>query len=213
MNLKSNISIFIFVCLLFFIYLYIYEYFLASDAIVHNFYAELLSDEDANGVIEYRKKWKLLSYSIIPILVLIRTNLVALCISVGLFFYDTENKIKYKQIFRITLFSELVLVLVGYFKFIYFHFIETDFTLQDLQQFHPLSYINFLDISKIEPWLRYPLQTINLFEIGYFLVLVYGLQKLLKNKYSKSFEMIAVSYGSGLVIWIGLMMFLTLNMS
>jgi hypothetical protein len=36
---------------------------------------------------------------------------------------------------------------------------------------------------------------------------------LLKNKYIKSFEIIAISYGLGLTIWLGLVMFLTLNVS
>ena len=130
-----------------------------------------------------------------------------------MFFYDTENKIKFKQLFRVALLGEFVLVLVGYFKFGYFYFMRTEYTLQDIQQFHPLSYTNFLDLNTLEPWLVYPLQTINLFEIGYFFVLVYGLHKLLKNKYAKSFEVVAVSYGTGLFIWIGLVMFLTLNLS
>lgn len=85
--------------------------------------------------------------------------------------------------------------------------------MQDIQQFYPLSYINFLDIENIEPWLIYPLQTINLFEIAYFFVLVYGVHKLLKNNYWKSFEITAASYGTGLVIWLGLVMFLTLNLT
>jgi hypothetical protein len=136
-----------------------------------------------------------------------------LCLSIGVFFYDTENKIKFKQFFRIALLGEFVLLLVGYFKFTYFYFIKTDFTLADIQQYYPLSYTNFLDVATLEPWLVYPLQTINLFEIGYFFVLVYGVHKLLKNKYAKSFEMVAVSYGTGLIIWLGFVMFLTLNLT
>jgi hypothetical protein len=120
---------------------------------------------------------------------------------------------KFKDFFRIALIGEFVLVLVGFFKFGYFYFIKTDFTLQDLQKYYPLSYINFLELEKLEPWLLYPLQTINLFEIAYFFMLVYGLHKLLKNKYWKSFEITAVSYGTGLVIWLGLVMFLTLNVT
>jgi len=106
-----------------------------------------------------------------------------------------------------------VLVLVGLFKFGYFYFIKTGYTFQDLQQYYPLSYINFLDLSKLQPWLIYPLQTINLFEVAYFFVLVYGLWKLLKNNYWKSFEIVAVSYGTGLFIWIGFVMFLILNLT
>jgi len=45
------------------------------------------------------------------------------------------------------------------------------------------------------------------------LVLVFGLRKLLQNTFTKSLEMVAVSYGTGLLIFMGLVMFLTLNMT
>ncbi len=166
-----------------------------------------------NEIIDSQQKWEWLGFAIVPLLVLIRSSLVALCLSVGVFFYEMERKIPFKNFFRIALVGEFVLVLVGYFKLGYFYFIKTDYTLQDLQQYYPLSYINFLDLAKIQPWLVYPLQTINLFEIAYFFVLVYALWKLLKNNYSKSFEIVSVSYGGGLLIWLGLVMFLTLNMT
>jgi len=143
----------------------------------------------------------------------LRSILVALCLSVGVFFYDIERKIAFKKYLRIALTGELVLVLVGLFKFGYFYFIKTDFTLQDLQQYYPLSYINFLDRTNLQPWLIYPLQTLNLFELAYILVLVLGLRKLLQNTFTKSLEMVAVSYGTGLLIFMGLVMFLTLNMT
>lgn len=189
------------------------KYGLEVDKMVLNFYSEQLAQEQIEKLLESQQKWAWLGYAIIPLLVLFRSNLVALCLNIGMFFYNMENSIKFKQFFRIALLGEFVLVLVGFFKLGYFYFIKTDYTLQDLQQYYPLSYINFLDLEKIQPWLIYPLQTINLFEIAYFFVLVYGLWKLLKNNYSKSLEIVSVSYGSGLVIWLGLVMFLTLNMS
>ncbi|MDD3721151.1 MAG: hypothetical protein PHW92_01505 [Lutibacter sp.] len=189
------------------------KYGLDYDKLVLNFYSEQLAQEQIEKLLESQEKWAWVGYAIIPLLILIRSSLVALCLSVGVFFYEMECKIPFKDFFRIALVGEFVLVLVGYFKLGYFYFIKTDYTLQDLQQYYPLSYINFLDLEKIQPWLVYPLQTINLFEISYFFVLVYGLWKLLKNKFSKSFEIVAVSYGGGLLIWLGLVMFLTLNMT
>ena len=183
------------------------------DDLVYNFHSEQITQEQLDKFIENKKRWEWVGYVILPILILIRTSLVTLCLNIGLFFYDTENKIKFKQLFRIALLGEFVLVLVGFVKLLYFLFIKTDYTLQDIQQFYPLSYINFLDIENLEPWLIYPLQTINLFEIAYFFVLVYGVHKLLKNNYWKSFEITAASYGTGLVIWLGLVMFLTLNLT
>ncbi len=189
------------------------KYLLNSDKLFYNFYSQQLAQEQVEKIIESQQKWGWVGYFVIPLMVLIRTSLVAICLSIGMFFYNMEHPFKFKQFFRIAIIGEFVLVLVGYFKLGYFYFIKTDYTLQDLQQYYPLSYINFLDLEKIQPWLAYPLQTINLFEIAYFFVLVYGLWKLLKNNYTKSLEIVAISYGSGLLIWLGLVMFLTLNMS
>ncbi len=191
------------------------KYFLTTEELLYNFYSEQLAQEQVEKFIQSQEKWAWLGYAVIPLLVLIRSSLVAMCLSVGHFLYNiNETKsIKFKHFLRIALAGEFVLLLVGLFKFVYFYFIKTEFTLQDMQQYYPLSYINFLDIEKLQPWLIYPLQTVNLFEIAYFFVLVIGLQKLIKSSFYKSFEMVAFSYGTGLLIWLGLVMFLILNMS
>ncbi len=211
--MKKNLFYFISVLFALFIIIYLTKYFLNTDELLYNFYSEKLAQEQVEKLLETQQKWAWIGYAVIPLIILIRGSLVALCLSIGVFFYDMEHKIPFKRFFRIALIGEFVLVLVGYFKFGYFYFIKTEFTLQDLQQYYPLSYINFLDLEKIEPWLIYPLQTVNLFEIVYFFVLVYGMYKLLQNKFGKSIEITAISYGTGLVIWLGLVMFLTLNMT
>ena len=189
------------------------KYLFNLDELIYSSLSEKLSKEQIENYLELQDKWKWIGYLILPVIILLRCALVSICLSLGYFFYDITNKIKFKQFFRIAVIGEFVLLTAGCFKLVYFYFIKTDFSLEQLQQFYPLSYLNFLNITKLEPWLIYPLQTINLFEIGYFFVLVYGLHKLLKNKYMKSFEIVAVSYGTGLIIWLGLIMFLTLNMS
>ncbi|PHS51256.1 MAG: hypothetical protein COB01_10705 [Lutibacter sp.] len=210
--MKNKYHYFILIILSFFVLL-ISKKSLNLNDLLYNQLSEQLVQEQVEKLLESQQKWAWVGYAIIPLLILIRSSLVALCLSIGTFFYEIEHKIPFKQFFRIALIGEFVLVFVGYFKLGYFYFIKTDYTLQDLQQYYPLSYINILDLDNIQPWLVYPLQTINLFEVAYFFVLGFSLWKLLKNKFSKSIEIVAVSYGSGLVIWLGLVMFLTLNMS
>lgn len=212
-NLKNNYILFTVLILISLIIAYIFNSLININTLIYNSYSEQLAQEQVDKLFEVHKKWKWISYAIIPILILIRSSLVTLSLSIGMFFYDTENKIKLKQIFRITLFGEFVLLLVSVFKIFYFTFIKKEYNLEDLQQFYPLSYINILDIKNIDPWLIYPLQTINFFEVGYFFVLVFGLHKLLKSKFSKSFEIVTISYGTGLIIWLGLVTFLTLNIT
>lgn len=211
--MKKNFTLFLTLISIVLISVVLSNYTLDIEQLTYNFYSEQLAQEQLEKLIENQEKWSWLGYIFIPLVVLIRISLVALCLSVGLFFYDTENPIKFKQLFRVALLGEFVLVLAGYCKFIYFYIIKTDFILEDIQQFYPLSYTNFIDTTQIESWIIYPLQTLNLFEVGYFFVLVYGVHKLLKNNYWKSFEITAISYGTGLLIWIGLVMFLTLNIS
>ena len=211
--LKNNCSLFLILILITIFLIVLNKIFLQTDELIISHYSEELAYEQAERLIETQKKWQWLGYFIIPLLILVRSYLVTISLSTGMFFYEMENKIKYKQIFKVALYGEFILISVGYVKLFYFKFLVDDFTFVDIQQFYPLSFINFFNIEKIEPWLVYPLQTINLFEIGYFLILVYGLNKLLKNNYWRSFEITAVSYGTGLLIWIGLVMFLTLNLS
>jgi len=209
----NNYIIFIIIVVLNIFSVFITKDILTSDELIYNYYSDLLTHENIQNFMEFNKKWWWVSYVVIPLVVFIRSGLVALCLSVGLFFYDTEKDFKFKNFIRIALQAEFVLVLVGFSKLFYFSFLKKEYTLKELQQFFPLSYTNFLNLEVIEPWLIYPLQTINLFEITYFFVLVYGLHKLLQNKYWKSFEIVAMSYGTGLIIWLGLVMFLTLNVS
>lgn len=189
------------------------EFVITKEVYFNSYFEQLGTDvlEDFFGVLEIRQ-W--ISLAIIPFYVLIKSYLVYFCLSIGLFFYDDNDPQNiYKKLFKLVLIAEFIPLLSKCYKFLYFFVLKEEYLIQDFQFYTPLSYTNFLDLKRIDPWLIYPLQTINLFEIAYFFILTYGLHKLSQNKYSKDFEIVAVSYGAGLIIWLGLIMFLTLNIS
>ena len=211
--IKSNSGLFFYLIIGLVAIAYVFKSALETEELLYSFYAENYVQEQIEEILEQQKKWWWLGYAVIPLFVIIRTSLVALCLSIVSFFYNTENELKFKQFLRIALLGEFVWILVSIVKFVYFYLFQTDFTLVGFQQYYPLSFTNYLDLETLEPWLIYPLQTINLFEVLYFFVLVAGMHKLLKENYWRSFEKVAVGYGTGLLIWLGLVMFLTLNMS
>jgi len=139
----NNCTLFLTVVILTLLITLLVKYGLGLDKLVYNFYAEQLAKNQLEKMQAVQQKWAWVGYAIVPVMVLLRSSLVALCLSIGVFFYDIERKIAFKKYMRIALMGEFVLVLVGLFKFGYFYFIKTDFTLQDLQQYYPLSYINF----------------------------------------------------------------------
>ncbi|WP_139959605.1 hypothetical protein [Flavicella sediminum] len=187
--------------------------FLNTEELLYNFYAENYVQEQLEEIIEQHQKWWWAAYAITPLIVIIRSSLVALCLSITTFFYEMEHPFKFKQFLRIALVGEFVWVLVAIVKFAYFYWFQTDFDLVAFQQYYPLSFINYLDVESLDSWFVYPFQTINLFEVLYFFILVAGMHKLLKSNYRKSFEMVAVGYGTGLLVWLGLTMFLLLNIN
>lgn len=213
MILKNNYFLFFTSGLLLSLVASLTSSFLSTEEVLYNFYLENYAQEQVEEIIEQQQKWSWLGYAIIPLFVLIRSSLVALCLSIITFFYEMEHPFKFKQFLRIALVGEFVWVFVSIVKFAYFYWFQTEFTLEEFQQYFPFSFTNYLDLETLDPWFVYPLQTVNLFEVLYFFVLVYGMHKLLKNKYWVSFERVAIGYGTGLLVWLGLTMFLILNMS
>lgn len=211
----SNKFLFIIITTVIIIITFLSTKMLNTDELLYNSLTEQLSQEQTQNILESQEKWAWAGYVIIPLLILLRSSLVATCISIGHYLYhiDEDISIRFKHFFKIALQAEVVLLLVGISKLVWFAFIDTSYTLQDLQQFYPLSATIFLDMQSIDAWLLYPLQTLNLFEIAYWFALAYGLFKLIKGKFWKSFEITMASYGTGLIIWVVCIMFFTLSVS
>ncbi len=170
----------------------------------------------ANG-----KKWEWLSYAIIPVFYAVKLCLVACCLSIGTFFIN--NRFEFKKMWGVALVAEFVFIVPTILKILWFAFIQTDYTLKDLQLFYPLSLLNLFDVGSVEPWLLYPLQVFNVFEVVYWLLLAWGVAAPLPPEgefvtsqeitFGAGLQLVLVSYGSGLLVWVALVMFLTLSYS
>ena len=101
-------------------------------------------------------------------------------------------------------------LLVGIAKIIWFYFFQTNYTLKDIQYFYPLSALNIVDYKGLEPWFIYPFQTLNLFELAYWLILAFYIGKATETNMDNGLKIVASSYGSALLLWVITVMFLYL---
>lgn len=171
-----------------------------------------LTAEQLNRVFENMRKWQLWGYLLIPILLFLKTQIVALVLSMGTFFFNVD--ISYKKLWNIVLKAEFIFLFVSLIKLGWFYFFKTDFTLEELQIFYPLSMLSMIGSDIIDPWYVYPLQVINAFEIIYWIVLDLLLDKAMNTKKGNlGIKIVASSYGPALLIWVVAVMFFTLNMS
>lgn len=168
-----------------------------------------------NQLIEYldfKKKWQWLSFAIIPILLLIKTTVVASILYIGTFFYS-KAKVTFKNLWQIAVKAEFIFLGVGILKIIWFYFFQTNYTLEDIQYFYPLSALNIFDYKELEPWLIYPLQTLNVFELAYIIILSYQIGTLTLTNPDTGLKIVASSYIPALLLWVTIIMFFTLNFS
>ncbi|GAA0739168.1 hypothetical protein [Gaetbulibacter jejuensis] len=187
------------------------ELILNTEILFLNSLTESLTYDQLQEVIEFKDKWKYTGYIVVPILLLIKTSIIAAILDAGCFFFGKE--IKYKKLFNIVVKAEFVFLLVIVFKTAWFYFFQTNYTLEDLQYFYPLSAINIIGYEGLQPWFIYPFQVLNLFEFAYWFILAYLLGKELKETTDKGLSIVASSYGVSLLIWVVGVMFFTLNMS
>lgn len=195
---------------------------LISDTLYFNTLADQLTYEQIEEFIARGKQWEWLGYVFIPLVYLIKFSLVGLVLSLGVWL--VTNQFRFKILFAAVIEAETVFLIPVIAKIGWFLFFQTHYTLQDLQLFYPLSLLNFFEPDTLEAWWLYPLQVLNVFEVVYWGVLAYQVAPLLRRqdfeesdgfwgRMNRGLGIVSASYGTGLVIWIAVVMFLTLSYS
>lgn len=200
---------FVFLCLLSGVLTYAGKSLLITEELYFAFFGDQLSYERITEIIFLNRKWEWLSYAIIPFYYLTKIFLVAVCIYTGTMIVGID--ISFKKIFQVALLAEGIFLIPPILKLCWFLFIQTDYTLFDIQSFYPFSALNFFDVGSLDPWFIYPLQSVNIFEAIYLLVLAYGLFLSTKGSYINTLGLTTFTYGAGLFIWLVSIMFLTIS--
>lgn len=73
----------------------------------------------------------------------------------------------------------------------WFYFFNKDYTLEDSRNYMPLSLESLFGYQNFEKWFLYPLQTINLFEVAFWIILTLLLAKAIPTTKSKSLTLVA----------------------
>jgi hypothetical protein len=154
-----------------------------------------------------------ISYAFVPLILFIKFSLVSLLLYTGIILCNIQYKVSLGSVFKIVIASEIVFIIAGLFKFLWFYLFAGNYDMNDLGFFYPLSLINFFNPSEVSKIWLYPLQTINLFHLCYIISISYGLSKVSELDKSDSDKVVLLSYLPGLVIWVALIMFITIDTS
>lgn len=158
---------------------------------------EFLQDRPEGMVLRTLSAIKFLS---IPFVYLWKFLVIAFVIWVGCFMFG--YRVTYSQCWGVVIAAEYIFLIPEILKILWFMFVETDPTLNDISGFYPLSLINFVDIETLDKRWAYPLRALNVFEIIYWFLLVSGIHHHARKEKRYVWIIVACSYILIFVLWL-----------
>lgn len=191
---------------------YAIEKVLQIDVLIQNELSYKFSINELKEILNFQRKWNWILYFFIPIFIFIKILSNSLVVYTGILFLN-NIKTDFKEVLNILLKVEFVFLSIPIIKLIWFYFFQTNYTLEDIQYFYPLSALNIIGYKGLESWLIYPLQTLNVFELTYIIILSYQIGTVTKTNADTGFKIVGLSYIPALLLWVTIVMFFTLNFS
>ena len=184
---------------------------LIDEIIFFNTYSEQLTYELSMEIFSAMRSYSWISYAILPILLLLKFSTLSVLIYIGAFFSDLHKDITLGKIFKVVVVSEIVFVVASVIKMLWFILFAGNYTLDDMNFFYPLSLINLFSRSEVASYWVYPLQTINIFQVFYVLLLAFGLSRISSVKKISVDRIVLSTYVPAIAVWIAMVLFLTID--
>jgi hypothetical protein len=161
-----------------------------TDKCYYNSFIEQTSAEKIEVLIN--NKDNIFSFLFGPTFLLIKMLLISLPIYIGLILVNI--KLTFQDLFKIVAIAEFIFFIPMIIKIIWFYFFDKEYILNDLINFYPLSALSLFDYRNVEPFLIYPLQILNFFELFYSLFLAYGISKVIKIDLQRGMKIVLSTY-------------------
>ena len=184
---------FLFLCLITFMVLLIKKSFIENETAAF----EVLQSRGQMGIFQAINA---LQYLSIPLIYAWKFVLIGFLLWMGSFAFG--YKITFSKCFQIAMIAETIFILPEMMKIFHFMAVETDPNLFDIRAYYPLSLMSFADYEALDPKWHYPLKALNVFEIVYWVLLIYGVHLAAKKRLDIAFWIVFSSYIVIFFLWI-----------
>jgi hypothetical protein len=134
---------------------------------------------------------------------LVKLGMIALILYTALFLADQH--VAFNRVFNVVVLAEFVFFIPAIIKVLWFHYYYPNGSLLDWHRFYVLSAITVFGSAPAD-WF-YALQTLNVFEIGYWFLLAYGISRITEMNFDRSLRIVVFSYVPALFLWIAVVTF------
>ncbi len=200
----KNIYIFLYIIILYTILSFISNEIIITEDFIISSYKQKFSTEQIHRILSLRESYGWISYILQVVLFALKAFFVSICISIGLLLADI--KVSFKSLLKVVFLSEGVFILYTAIRMGLIYY-KSFSSLEKVTYFSPGSLLSMFNYETLNTAFIYPLQVINIPQLVYFFALAFGLTAILKNHYFKNLKIVFSSYGTGLVLWIAIVVF------
>ena len=184
---------FVFLCLITFLVLLIKKNFVENETAAF----EVLESRGQMGVLNLINAFQ---YLTIPFFYLWKFTLTGFILWLGSFAFG--YKISFRKCWQIAMIAETLFLIPEMLKIIYFMYVFTDPNLFEIRAFYPFSLMNLVDYEEVASKWHYPLKALNIFEIIYWAILMYGIHFAVKKKREVAVLIVLFSYVPVFLLWL-----------
>lgn len=158
---------------------------------------EILNDRGESGVINIIFS---LQYLSVPVFYLWKFTITTVFIWISSFFFG--YRLLFTQLWKLVMLMELIFLFPEVLKIIWFIGDTTGVDYWEIKAFYPFSILSMFDFENIAERWHYPLKALNIFEVIYWFMLLFGIHSL-ANKKLKIAQWIVVSgYIIPFLVWL-----------
>ena len=201
--------VFLIVCGLYLIFTIIADWFVLTEAVYYRSLAEQLSADRIASYLSLREQYAWIGYLVVPPMIVAKSAYTAFFIAAGAVVVEYED-VRFKQCFKAAVLCEGVFVAALGIRLFWAGLAGIE-TLEDYASMQILSLMSLFKGMDIEPWLVFPLQTINVFEALYCASLCWVMALQSNRSLGESARFVLPFYGMGLLLRLCIVMFLALQ--
>ncbi|EAZ79224.1 hypothetical protein [Algoriphagus machipongonensis] len=111
-------------------------------------------------------------------------------------------KVPYKELWRFALVAEMIFIFPELIRLLVFLSPSSTVTYQQIDEYRALSLLSLLGAENVSQQYHYALGTINIFEVLYGILWLYGFHMISRRSLGESSAVVFVSYYIPLIIWL-----------
>lgn len=190
---------------------FISEWFIITDEFLIDQLGTMYPVYLIEDMMEVRKKFWWVGYALEPITLSLKLLMLYAVVSIAALLRDIDYSAS--QIIKAGLIGDSVFFVAKCWFLLEIHLNLGSFNMETVGDLYPLSLLKIWGSEQVVSWLRYPLQTMNLFEVFYVLIVCAVLKKMWKIDFLEIFNLIFPAYLSGLLLLMTFVAFITIQLT